>query len=181
MADGWRARTLHRVAAHGAQRTDERRRRINFSTYQSGLRHSGTERPLGQDDVLAQLVQAYQRFNLPTTWRRWKSISTAEPPGSLPRIPAPGESIHYLPVTLTLVLRAAFEKVEYQLITPTVYTTMLTTRNEVIMQIDLTGKKAGRRQPWVGSRHRAVAARAGADVVITYENRSIKPVRSPMK
>lgn len=41
---------------------------------------------LGQDDVLAQLVQAYQRFNLPTTWRRWKSISiTAQSwTGSLP-------------------------------------------------------------------------------------------------
>ncbi len=34
---------------------------------QSDLRHSGTERLLGQDDVLAQLVQAYQHFNLPTT------------------------------------------------------------------------------------------------------------------
>ncbi|QEP92562.1 iron-containing alcohol dehydrogenase [Klebsiella pneumoniae] len=41
---------------------------------------------LGQDDVLAQLVQAYQRFNLPTTRRRWKSISiTAQSwTGSLP-------------------------------------------------------------------------------------------------
>ncbi len=41
---------------------------------------------LGQDDVLAQLVQAYQRFNLPTTGRRWKSISiTAQSwTGSLP-------------------------------------------------------------------------------------------------
>ena len=71
---------------------------------------------LAQDDVLAQLVQAYQRFNLPTTLAALEvDINNRT---ELDRVIAhtlrPGESIHYLPVTLTPeVLRAAFEKVEY--------------------------------------------------------------------
>ncbi|KJI58584.1 oxidoreductase [Enterobacter asburiae] len=70
---------------------------------------------LGQDDVLAQLVAAYQRFNLPTTLRELDvDINNRD---ELDRVIAhtlrPVESIHYLPVTLTPdVLRAAFEKVE---------------------------------------------------------------------
>ncbi|ELQ6170290.1 oxidoreductase [Cronobacter dublinensis] len=70
---------------------------------------------LGQDDVLAQLVSAYQRFNLPTTLAELEvDIHNAD---ALDRVIAhtlrPVESIHYLPVTLTpAVLRAAFEKVE---------------------------------------------------------------------
>lgn len=70
---------------------------------------------LGQDDVLAQLVAAYQRFNLPTTLRELDvDIHNRD---ELDKVIAhtlrPVESIHYLPVTLTPeVLRAAFEKVE---------------------------------------------------------------------
>ena len=70
---------------------------------------------LGQDDVLAQLVTAYQRFNLPTTLRALEvDIHNRD---ELDRVIAhtlrPVESIHYLPVTLTPeVLHAAFEKVE---------------------------------------------------------------------
>ncbi len=70
---------------------------------------------LGQDDVLAQLVSAYQRFNLPTTLAELEvDIHNAD---ALDRVIAhtlrPVESIHYLPVTLTpAALRAAFEKVE---------------------------------------------------------------------
>ena len=64
---------------------------------------------LGQDDVLAQLVQAYQHFNLPTDIN-----NRAELDRVIAHTLRPGESIHYLPVTLTPeVLRAAFEKVEY--------------------------------------------------------------------
>ena len=70
---------------------------------------------LGQDDVLAQLVTAYQRFNLPTTLRELDVDITNR--DELDKVIAhtlrPVESIHYLPVTLTPdVLRAAFEKVE---------------------------------------------------------------------
>ncbi|EOU9561034.1 oxidoreductase [Cronobacter dublinensis] len=70
---------------------------------------------LGQDDVLAQLVSAYQRFNLPTTLAELEvDIHNAD---ALDRVIThtlrPVESIHYLPVTLTpAALRAAFEKVE---------------------------------------------------------------------
>ena len=71
---------------------------------------------LGQDEVLAQLVRAWQRFNLPATLAALEvDINNRT---ELDRVIAhtlrPGESIHYLPVTLTPgVLRAAFEKVEY--------------------------------------------------------------------
>ncbi len=70
---------------------------------------------LDQDDVLAQLVQAYQRFNLPTTAALEVDINNrAELDRVIAHTLRPGESIHYLPVTLTPeVLRAAFEKVEY--------------------------------------------------------------------
>jgi uncharacterized oxidoreductase len=70
---------------------------------------------LGQEDVLAQLVAAYQRFNLPTTLRELEvDIHNRE---ELDKVIAhtlrPVESIHYLPVELTPeILRAAFEKVE---------------------------------------------------------------------
>jgi len=70
---------------------------------------------LGQDAVLAQLVDAFQRFNLPTTLAALEvDIHNRD---ELDRVIAhtlrPVESIHYLPVTLTPeTLRAAFEKVE---------------------------------------------------------------------
>lgn len=70
---------------------------------------------LGQDDVLAQLVAAYQRFSLPTTLRELGvDIHNRE---ALDKVIAhtlrPAESIHYLPIELTPeTLRAAFEKVE---------------------------------------------------------------------
>ncbi|MFP2271251.1 oxidoreductase [Enterobacter ludwigii] len=70
---------------------------------------------LGQDDVLAELVAAYQRFTLPTTLRELEvDINNRD---ELDKVIAhtlrPVESIHYLPVALTpAVLRAAFEKVE---------------------------------------------------------------------
>ena len=70
---------------------------------------------LGEDDVLAQLVAAYRRFNLPTTLRELDvDINNRD---ELDKVIAhtlrPVESIHYLPVTLTPeALRAAFEKVE---------------------------------------------------------------------
>lgn len=65
--------------------------------------------------MLAQLVTAYRRFNLPTTLRALDvDINNRE---ALDKVIAhtlrPVESIHYLPVALTPdVLRAAFEKVE---------------------------------------------------------------------
>ncbi len=65
--------------------------------------------------MLAQLVAAYRRFNLPTTLRELDvNINNRD---ELDRVIAhtlrPVESVHYLPVTLTPdVLRAAFEKVE---------------------------------------------------------------------
>ena len=70
---------------------------------------------LSQDDVLAALIAAYQRFNLPTTLRELDvDIHNCD---ELDKVIAhtlrPVESIHYLPVELTPeVLRAAFEKVE---------------------------------------------------------------------
>ncbi|ENL6903520.1 oxidoreductase [Enterobacter ludwigii] len=70
---------------------------------------------LGQDDVLAELVAAYQHFTLPTTLRELEvDINNRD---ELDKVIAhtlrPVESIHYLPVALTpAVLRAAFEKVE---------------------------------------------------------------------
>ena len=70
---------------------------------------------LGQDEVLAQLVQAYQRFNLPTTLAALEvDINNRT---ELDRVIAhtlrPVESIHFLPVELNgETLRAAFEKVE---------------------------------------------------------------------
>jgi len=70
---------------------------------------------LDQDDVLAQLVAAYQRFNLPTTLRELEvDINNRdELDNVITHTLRPVESIHYLPVTLTpAVLRAAFEKVE---------------------------------------------------------------------
>ncbi|MGG5839377.1 oxidoreductase [Huaxiibacter chinensis] len=70
---------------------------------------------LDQDDVLAQLVAAYQRFNLPTTLRELEvDINNRDELDKvITHTLRPVESIHYLPVTLTpAVLRAAFEKVE---------------------------------------------------------------------
>ncbi len=65
--------------------------------------------------MLAQLVAAYQRFNLPITLRELDvDVNNRD---ELDKVIAhtlrPVESIHYLPVTLTPeVLRAAFAKVE---------------------------------------------------------------------
>lgn len=70
---------------------------------------------LGQDDVLAQLTGAYQRFHLPTTLAELEvDINNhAEIDKVITHTLRPVESIHYLPVTLTPdTLRAAFEKVE---------------------------------------------------------------------
>ena len=70
---------------------------------------------LGQDDVLHQLIAAYQRFNLPTTLAQLDVDihNTAELESVIAHTLRPVESIHYLPVELTpAALRAAFEKVE---------------------------------------------------------------------
>lgn len=70
---------------------------------------------LGQDDVLAQLTEAYQRFHLPTTLAELEVDinNQAEIDKVIAHTLRPVESIHYLPVTLTPdTLRAAFEKVE---------------------------------------------------------------------
>lgn len=70
---------------------------------------------LGQDDVLAQLTGAYQRFYLPTTLAELEVDinNQAEIDKVIAHTLRPVESIHYLPVTLTPdTLRAAFEKVE---------------------------------------------------------------------
>ncbi len=70
---------------------------------------------LGQDDVLAQLIDAYQRFNLPTTLAALEVdiANHAELEKVIAHTLRPVESIHYLPVTLSAdTLRAAFEKVE---------------------------------------------------------------------
>ncbi|SJD68811.1 putative oxidoreductase [Shigella sonnei] len=70
---------------------------------------------LGQDDVLAQLTGAYQRFHLPTTLAELEMDinNHAEIDKVITHTLRPVEYIHYLPVTLTPdTLRAAFEKVE---------------------------------------------------------------------
>lgn len=70
---------------------------------------------LGQDDVLAQLTGAYQRFHLPTTLAELEVDinNQAEIDKVIAHTLRPVESIHYLPVTLTPdTLRAAFKKVE---------------------------------------------------------------------
>ncbi|BDI49930.1 hydroxycarboxylate dehydrogenase HcxA [Escherichia coli] len=70
---------------------------------------------LGQDDVLAQLTGAHQRFHLPTTLAELEVDinNQAEIDKVIAHTLRPAESIHYLPVTLTPdTLRAAFEKVE---------------------------------------------------------------------
>ena len=70
---------------------------------------------LGQDDVLAQLINAYRRFNLPTTLAALEVDinNRAELDKVIAHTLRPVESIHYLPVTLTPEsLLAAFEKVE---------------------------------------------------------------------
>ncbi|MEF3111166.1 oxidoreductase [Raoultella sp. WB_B2P2-3] len=70
---------------------------------------------LGQDAVLAQLVTAYQRFNLPTTLAELDVDihNQAELEKVIAHTLRPVESIHFLPVELTpQTLMAAFEKVE---------------------------------------------------------------------
>ncbi|RHX75589.1 oxidoreductase, partial [Lactobacillus helveticus] len=58
---------------------------------------------LGQDDVLAQLVTAYQRFNLPTRLRELEvDINNGDELDKvINHTLRPVESIHYLPVALT--------------------------------------------------------------------------------
>ncbi|VCY75675.1 putative oxidoreductase YbdH [Klebsiella pneumoniae] len=137
--------------------------------------------------MLAQLVQAYQHFNLPTTLAALEVDinNRAELDRVIAHTLRPGESIHYLPVTLTLrfcarrLRRWNTSAVNHP---DRLYLMMmLTTRNEVIMQIDLTGKKAlvtGASRGWVAPSRRA---RAPAHVVITYEKSADKARRSPMK
>ena len=70
---------------------------------------------LGQDDVLAQLVAAYQRFNLPTTLAELEVDihNRAELDKVIAHTLRPVESIHALPVAVSAdKLYAAFEKVE---------------------------------------------------------------------
>jgi Glycerol dehydrogenase and related enzymes len=70
---------------------------------------------LGQDDVLAQLVQAYKRFHLPTTLAQLDVDihNRAELDKVIAHTLRPVESIHFLPIELTPdTLFAAFEKVE---------------------------------------------------------------------
>lgn len=70
---------------------------------------------LGQDDVLAQLVAAYQRFNLPTKLAELEVDihNRAELDKVIAHTLRPVESIHALPVAVTAdKLYAAFEKVE---------------------------------------------------------------------
>jgi len=70
---------------------------------------------LGQDEILTQLIAAYQRFNLPTTLAGLDVDihNAAELESVIAHTLRPVESIHYLPVELTPAsLRAAFEKVE---------------------------------------------------------------------
>ncbi len=70
---------------------------------------------LGQDDVTAQLIEAYKRFDLPTTLAQL--AIDIQQRDQVDRIIQhtlrPVESIHYLPIALTPdTLRAALEKVE---------------------------------------------------------------------
>lgn len=70
---------------------------------------------LGQDDVLAQLIAAYQRFNLPTTLAELEVDihNRAELDKVIAHTLRPVESIHALPVAVSAdKLYAAFEKVE---------------------------------------------------------------------
>lgn len=70
---------------------------------------------LGQDDVLAQLVQAYKRFHLPTMLAQLDVDihNRAELDKVIDHTLRPVESIHFLPIELTPdTLFAAFEKVE---------------------------------------------------------------------
>lgn len=70
---------------------------------------------LGQDEVLTQLINAYQRFNLPTTLAALNVDihNRSELDKVIAHTLRPVESIHFLPVELTpQTLRAAFEKVE---------------------------------------------------------------------
>ncbi len=70
---------------------------------------------LGQDEVLAQLIAAYKRFNLPTTLAELEVDihNAAELDKVIVHTLRPVESIHALPVPVTTdTLRAAFEKVE---------------------------------------------------------------------
>ncbi|MEO3989579.1 oxidoreductase [Pseudocitrobacter cyperus] len=70
---------------------------------------------LGQDDVLAQLIQAYRRFALPSTLAELNIDirNRAELDKVIAHTLRPVESIHLLPIALTPeILFAAFEKVE---------------------------------------------------------------------
>lgn len=70
---------------------------------------------LGQDDVLAQLIEAYQRFSLPTALAELEVDihNRAELDKVIAHTLRPVESIHTLPVTVTPdALHAAFVKVE---------------------------------------------------------------------
>ncbi|WP_213131976.1 oxidoreductase [Citrobacter sp. FP75] len=70
---------------------------------------------LGQDDVLAQLIAAYERFNLPTRLAQLEVDinNRTEIDKVIAHTLRPVESIHALPITLTPeILRTAFEKVE---------------------------------------------------------------------
>ncbi|MDF7758787.1 oxidoreductase [Kosakonia cowanii] len=70
---------------------------------------------LGQEEVLAQLIAAYQRFNLPTTLAELEVDihNRAELDKVIAHTLRPVESIHALPVAVTAeTLYAAFEKVE---------------------------------------------------------------------
>lgn len=71
---------------------------------------------LGQDDVLVQLINAYQRFDLPTTLAQLDVDihNRAELDKVIAHTLRPVESIHFLPVALTPeTLLTAFEKVEF--------------------------------------------------------------------
>lgn len=70
---------------------------------------------LGQDAITAQLIEAYKRFDLPTTLAQLEiDIQQRDQVDRLiHHTLRPVESIHYLPIALTPeILRAALEKVE---------------------------------------------------------------------